>query len=154
MLKEPAGVLAETGKPPTCHERTLGAVAGLFSLLSVLLMTITMPQGCLSLKVGFEHSTYIPPSPLNAPGRRAMYSVASQYTEDHGGDRPSPGWPSKWGGLGFAPEPWRVPALDIRQGPWFCPLRHGSWRKLVNAPACVFLLYTNEGYKDTPCKTK
>ena len=128
----------------------LKQLAGFFSLLSVLLMIIIMPQRCLSLRASFEHSIYIPPSPLNVPERRVTYySLAGKYTEAHGGDEPSLSWPSKWGRVGFIPEPWSVPTLDIRQGPWFCPLRHGSWRTLVNAPASMFLIYTNEGYKDT-----
>ncbi|CAI9152653.1 unnamed protein product [Rangifer tarandus platyrhynchus] len=133
----------------------LKQLAGFFSLLSVLLMIIIMPQGCLSLIASFEHSIYIPPSPLNVPERRVMCSVAGKYTEAHGGDGPSPGWPSKLGRVGFTPEPWRVPTSDIQEGALVLPLlRHRSWGKLVNAPASMLLIYTNKGYKDTQLRTK
>lgn len=116
----------------------LKQLAGFFSLLSVLLMIIIMPQGCLSLRASFEHGIYIPPSPLNVPERRVLCSVAGKYTEAHGGDGPSLGWPSKWGRVGFTPEPWRVPTSDIQEGALILPSK--TWELgetgLMHLPPC------------------
>lgn len=53
-----------------------------------------------------------------------------------------------WSGL--RPRAVESPALDIRQGPWFMPSKTWELEETGHAPACVFLLYTNEGYKRHP----